>query len=169
MIKEKEHNPQVSIVPLNAMPLITIPTTGATTSTTPLAQSIDSAEKLTKAVENMSIQTKEIKRLHGQVKALQDQKTKSEASHLAEAHKSQRPLERIQKAERESAICQILAQDKESIWMDIINSINDIWSCIQIIFEQKDLIKKAILAIIVIIEQLGDKPTERANIIKFLN
>ena len=46
---------------------------------------------------------------------------------------------------------------------------NDIWSSIQIIFEQKDLIQKSTKAIADIKEKLGYKPTEASNIIKFLN
>ena len=36
---------------------------------------------------------------------------------------------------------------KEILWTNIIDSINDIWSSIQIIFEQTELVKLAIVAI----------------------
>ena len=72
--------------------------------------------------------------MQGKVKFVRDQKNRSESSHLVEVNKSQRLLEMIKKAERESPIGHTLDQAKESIWMEIINSMNDIWSCIQIIF-----------------------------------
>ena len=77
-------------------------------------------------------------------------------------------IERLQKLERESTIGQTLAQAKEIIWADIINSINEIWPCIQIIFEQKELIKRATDAITDIKQELGEMPTTTTNIIKFL-
>ena len=50
-----------------------------------------------------------------------------------------------------------------------MNSINEIWPCIEIIFEQKELIKKANDAITDMKEDIGDMPTIANNIIKFLN
>ena len=75
----------------------------------------------------------------------------------------------MQKSERESSIGNTLGQVKEIVWIDIIESINEIWSCIHIIFEQKELIEKANDAITKIKEELWDKPTTANNIIKFLN
>ena len=62
------------MIPLNAVHLTKIPTTGASTSKTPSLQPTDAARKLTKEMEDMSIQTEEIKRIQGQVKSLQEQK-----------------------------------------------------------------------------------------------
>ena len=50
-----------------------------------------------------------------------------------------------------------------------MESINEIWPCIQIIFEQKELRENANDAITKIKEEIGDKPTTANNIIKFLN
>ena len=55
LIKEKEQNAQLAMVPLDAVPLTTIPTTGTSTSTTPPAQPTDVARKLTKEMEDMSM------------------------------------------------------------------------------------------------------------------
>ena len=62
-----------------------------------------------------------------------------------------------------------LGQDKEQLWANIIDSFNDIWSSIQVIFEHIDLIKEATEAIQRVKEELGDMPEEAARIIHFLN
>ena len=51
------------MIPLDVVPLTTIPTTTSTTSTLHTTHTIDGAEQLTKAVENLSSQTEEIKKL----------------------------------------------------------------------------------------------------------
>ena len=55
------------------------------------------------------------------------------------------------------------------MWTNIINSVNDIWPSIQVIFEQKELIKEVSEAIQKVKEELGDRPQEATEIIKFLN
>jgi len=77
--------------------------------------------------------------------------------------------ERIQKLGKELTLKEPLAQAKQQLWANIINSVNDIWPSIQVIFEQKDLIKEATEAIQKVKEELGNKPKEANEIIKFLN
>ena len=55
------------------------------------------------------------------------------------------------------------------MWDNIINSINDIFPSMQVILEQKELIKEASDAIQKVKEELGKKPKEATEIIKFLN
>ena len=55
------------------------------------------------------------------------------------------------------------------LWTDISQSINDVWSSIQIIFEQIDLVKVALQEIQKTKEELGGKPEEAIRIINFLN
>ena len=63
LVKEKEHNAQLALVPLEAIPITTIPQTrvvssttrGGSTSTTTPAKDLDVVGKLTKAMEGMSI------------------------------------------------------------------------------------------------------------------
>jgi len=113
---------------------------------------------VTKTQENMSIQSEEIKTLQGQLKALEEQKSRTKASRLVEVQKSQRLLERLQKVEKDTSIVQTLAQAKETIWMGIMDFMNEIWPCIQNIFEQKELIQKATETIVQERENLGDMP-----------
>ena len=86
-----------------------------------------------------------------------------------ETQKSNRLNERIQKSEKKLTLKDPLAQAKQQLWANIINSVNDIWPSIQVIFEQKDLIKEASEAIHKVKEELGKKPEEPTKIIKFLN
>lgn len=58
-----------------------------------------------------------------------------------------------------------MAQAKETIWMNILDSMNEIWPSIQIIFEAKELIEKATETIVKGREKLGEMPTKAANII----
>ena len=62
-----------------------------------------------------------------------------------------------------------LGQTKEMIWANIIDSVNDIWPSIQVIFEQTELVKVATEAIQKIKEDLGDQPEDANQLIKFLN
>lgn len=71
--------------------------------------------------------------------------------------------------EKDASIGQTLAQAKETIWIDILDSMNEIFPCIQIIFEQKELIQKATETIVQVREKIGDMPTDASNIIKSMN
>ena len=62
-----------------------------------------------------------------------------------------------------------LAQAKQQLWANIINSVNDIWPSIQVIFEQNDLVKEAGEAFQRVRAKLGNKPKEASRIIQFLN
>jgi hypothetical protein len=62
-----------------------------------------------------------------------------------------------------------LSEAKENIWIDIINSMTEIWPLIQIVFEQHELVQRVGQAIEKIREESGEKPTEATEIIRFLN
>ena len=62
-----------------------------------------------------------------------------------------------------------LAEVKESIWIDITKSMNEIWAMIQIMFEQNELVQRIKQAIEKIRSKLGEMPTQANEIIKFLN
>lgn len=64
---------------------------------------------------------------------------------------------------------ELLAQAKQQLWANIINSVNDIWPSIQVIFEKNDLVKEAGEAIQRVRAELGNKPKEASRIIQFLN
>jgi len=73
--------------------------------------------------------------LQDQLKVLEVQNATVETSQVTEMQKSQRLLEKLQKVEIDTSIGQTLAEAKETIWMNIIDSMNEIWPSIQIIFE----------------------------------
>ena len=64
---------------------------------------------------------------------------------------------------------QPLGDMKEFLWANIIDSINDVWPSIQVIFEQTKLVKVATEAIHKTVEELGDKPKEANQLITFVN
>lgn len=89
--------------------------------------------------------------------------------HKNETQKSNKLIEIIQKLEKELTLKEPLSQAKQQLWANSINSVNDIWPSIQVIFEQKDLIKEATESIQRVKEELGKKPNEANEIIKFLD
>jgi hypothetical protein len=62
-----------------------------------------------------------------------------------------------------------LAEVKESVWMDITKSINEILPMVQIMFKQNELVQRSKESIEKIREELGEMPTEATEIIKFMN
>ena len=172
LIKEKEQNVQMAMIPLEEVPLKRIRTMKASTSSK-LPSSIpvqvsDASDKLVKSMEDMSIQGEEIKKLQEEVKNLQEMKSMFQASHQAEMHKSQRLSQKLQQLEKETAMEKTLAQAKENIWVDIKKSMSKIWPLIQIIFEQHNLVQKARGAIEIIKEELGERPIKASELIRFL-
>jgi len=77
--------------------------------------------------------------------------------------------ERLKALEKDLTLKQPLGQAKEQLWANIIDSVNDIWPSIQVIFEQIDLMKMATEAIQRVKEELGEIPEEATRIIQFLN
>ena len=75
----------------------------------------------------MSIPEEEIKKLQDQVQLLQYQKSKDESSHVDQAQRAKKLIERFQKEQKESSIGNTLGQVKEIIWEDIMESINENW------------------------------------------
>ena len=62
-----------------------------------------------------------------------------------------------------------LSEAKENIWMDICQSMTNIWPLIQIVFEYHKLVQRSREAIDKINGELGEMPTEAIDIIRFLN
>ena len=77
--------------------------------------------------------------------------------------------ERIKVLEKDLTLEKPLGKTKEMLWANIIDSVNDIWPSIQVIFEKTELIKIAMEAIQKVKEELGDKPEDANRLIHFLN
>lgn len=86
-----------------------------------------------------------------------------------ELQRAQKQIEAWRKYATESSIGHTLAQVKEIIWNNIIEAMDEISPCIQIIFELKEFIERANQAISTNNNELGDMPATTNNIIKFLN
>lgn len=152
------------VVPLQALPITTIPTNISSTTSTG-----DVAYQLANAVQNMSLQTEEIKKLQDQFKLLQDHQTKTGNLHAVELQRAQNQIEAWKKSTTESSIGYTLCLVKEIIWNNIIEEIDESWPCLEIIFKQKEFMEKAKKTISTINVELGEMPVIANNIIKFLN
>jgi ribosomal protein S3AE len=75
----------------------------------------------------------------------------------------------LQPLQKKTVAGKTLAKVKESVWMDITKSMNEIWPMIQIMFEKNELVQRGQQAIEKIRAELGEMPIEAAEIIKFLN
>jgi DNA repair ATPase RecN len=172
MVKEKEQNMQMVVIPLEAVPLTGISTTTAVTTEFPSAIPMkvpNASNKLVKSMEDMSVQGEEIGKLREEVKSLQDLKSMFQSSYNTKINKSQRLSQEIQKLQNETIMAKTLSEAKENIWMDINNSMAEIWPFIQMIFEQHALVQTARTTIEKIREDLGERPTEATEFIRFLN
>jgi len=147
--------------PTTALP-ITVDSTSASTSTEKIA-------KLVKAMEEMTIQATELKTLKEKVSSLEIDYKLEQIQQKEEERKSQRMGERIKFLEKDLTLQQPLEQIKEMLWANIIDSVNDVWPSIQVIFEQTSLVKVATEAIQKMREELGDQPEEANQLINFLN
>ena len=95
LIKEQEKNAQLAMVPLDAVPLTGIRTTEVSKSASIPTQTSNAFDKLVKSMEDMSIHGAEIRKLHEDVKLLQEDKSRMQACHREEMHKSQRLSQRF--------------------------------------------------------------------------
>ena len=79
-------------------------------------------------------------------------------------------LEKLVKAlEKDLTLEKPLREINDILWDNIIQSIKDIWSSIQIIYEQNDLVKVALDEVENTREELGNRPEEANQLIQFLN
>jgi len=154
----------VALVATTSPVATSLPTASAIGSTIATTHPSDEAGKLIKAMQDISIQTNEINRLKEQIKGLEDEKEVAQIMRKSETQKSNRLTERIQKLEKELTLKEPLSQAKKQIWANIINSVNDIFPSIQVIFEQNDLVKEAGEAIQRVRAKLGNKPEEASRI-----
>lgn len=77
--------------------------------------------------------------------------------------------EKIKVLEKDLTLQKPLGQTKEMLQANIIDSVNDNWPSIQVIFEQTELVKIATEAIQKVREELGDKPEDANRLIHLLN
>lgn len=117
----------------------------------------------------MSIQTTEMNKLKEKVTSLETDYKLAKIMHKEEVQKDTKMSERLKALEKDLTMKEPLGQAKEQLWANIIDSVNDIWPSIQVIFDQIDLIKLATEAIQKVKAELGQILEEVARIIQFLN
>ena len=93
----------------------------------------------------------------------------SQIQQREETQKALRMGEKVNVLEKDLTLQKPLGQTKEFLWANIIDSVNDIWPSIQVIFEQTELVKVATEAIKKVKEDLGEQPEEANRLIHFLN
>ena len=156
-------------VPLATIVPVTSSTTSATEPSTSTVQLTDEASKLFKAMEEMSLQTNEINRLKKVIDNLEDTKKLAQINaktHEQRANKLNVELKNLQK---DLTLKEPMSYVKNQLWSKIIESINDVWPSIHVIYEKKDLLQAAQEEIQKTRDELGAKPEQALEIIKFLN
>jgi len=78
-------------------------------------------------------------------------------------------VERIKVIEKDLTFQDPLGDMKEILWANIIDSINDVWPSIQVIFEQTKLVKVDTKATHKTRVELGGMPKAAKQLITFLN
>jgi hypothetical protein len=135
---------------------------------TPLT-ALEKTVELTKSMEEMNLQDKEISRLKKEIENLQELKYSFQTSYSKEKQTSDKLKQKLQQLQKQTVAGKTLVEVKESVYMDITKSMNEIWLMIQIMFEKNELVQRSQQAIEKIRAELGEMPTEAAEIIKFLN
>lgn len=110
-------------------------------SPTDLASSLATGET-TRLSQELQAHKQKNEKLLQKFQTLESQKVKNDTLYVEEMQKSQRLGLKVKQLERKTLMAETLAQDKEDIWLDISHSITEVWSSIQIIFEQQELIAK---------------------------
>ena len=95
----------------------------------------------------MPIQATKMKRLKEKVVSLETNCKLAQLQQKEETQKALRMGKRIKILEKDLTLQKPMVQTKEMLWANIIESINDIWLSIQVIFEYTELVKVATEAI----------------------
>jgi DNA repair ATPase RecN len=134
----------MEVIPLSAVPLTGVSTTSV--AEIPLATPLTALEKtveLAKSMEEMNLQETEISRLKKEIENLQELKSSYQTSFSKEKQTSDQLKQELQQLQKQTVAGKTLAEVKESVWMDITKSMNEIWPMIQIMFEQNELVQRS--------------------------
>jgi hypothetical protein len=141
LLKEKEQSKPMEVIPLSVVPLTGVSTTfvAEIRSTTPLT-ALEKTTELVKSMEEMNLQETEISILKKKVENLQELKSCYQANYSKEKKTSDKIKQKLQQLQKQTVAGKTLAEVKETVWMDITKSINEIWPMVQIMFEQNELV-----------------------------
>ena len=117
---------------------------GQLTDSTQLNTPNPNSEELVKQMESLKLRVSELQLTKLQLTNL-EQKYDASKNTVADQTREIKILEKLVKAlEKDLALEMHLKQINEILWKNVKQSIKDIWSSIQIIFEQNDLVKLAL-------------------------
>jgi len=109
-------------------------------------------------MEEMKLQVTELQKVKEKFTTLEKKYDISKINYAEEMRKNKGMAQQIKALEKDLTFEKPLTDIKKILWTNIIDSINDIWSSIQIIFAQIDLVKLALKEIEKTGEELGRKP-----------
>ena len=141
LVKEKEQLKPMEVIPLSAVPLLGVSITSVieVPSTNPLT-SLEKIDELAKSMEEMNLQETEISRLKKEIENLQELKSSYQIILSKEKQVSDQLKQELQQLRKQTVAGKTLAEVKESVWIDITKSMNEIWPMIQIMFVQNELV-----------------------------
>ena len=120
-------------------------------------------------MEELKLQVTELQKVKEKFTTLEQKYDISKINYAEEVRKKKGMAQQIKALEKDLTFYRPLAEIKKILWTNIIDSINDIWPSIQVIFEQTELVKMAIEAIHKTMEELGNKTEEANQLITFSN
>jgi len=103
----------------------------------------------------MTLQGEKIRKLQEEIQNIQMLNSTFQNSSNIERHKSYKLKQELQQLQKETFMAKTLSEAKENIWLDIYQSMTNIWPLIQIMLEQHDLVQRAKHAIDRIKGELG--------------
>ena len=127
------------------------------------------SDELAKQMESLKLRVSKLQTTKLQLTNL-EQKYDVSKKTVADQTREVKRLEKLVKAlEKDLALDMPLKQINEILWNNIKQSIKEIWSSVQIIFEQNDLVKLALNEIEKAREELRHRPKQANQLIQFLN
>lgn len=144
-------------------------TTAPPTTTTAGSNTTVTTEELIKDMEDLRLQVSELKDAKEKLAKLKISYDKSKMT-VAEKTREVKALEdKVKALEKDLLLEKPLAEIRRILWANIFQSITDIWTSIQVIHEQIDLVKVAQEEIQRARDSLGHMPEQANRLIQFLN
>ena len=120
-------------------------------------------------MEDMSLKNKEIINLKGTIRNLETSNRDALITSKGHEKRANRLQEQVKILHQHVNLSEQVSYIKNYLWNNIIQGIHLQWPSIQIIYEQKDLLKAAQIEIQKTKEELADKPSQALKLITFLN
>jgi len=149
-------------------PLATVETIEVT-GTSQVGTSSQITEELIKSIEEMKLQFFELQKVKEKFITLEQKYDVSKFNFAEEVRKNKSLSQQVKTLEKDLTFKKPLTNIRKILWTNITQSINYVWSSIQIIFEWINLVKDFLQEIENSKQELGVKPEEAIKLINFLN